>query len=260
MSPECTAIHERGYVVLEAEYSERELVEIRSLMRDAWLRAGGPRAGGAFGFVMHPLLASAPEMARFFSRPRVLSLLAELFGEQPRLVHNGGLWSDSSRHFTPWHYHRSSQDEALVWDLGRSERPERITRVLANVYVDGSTPELGELLVSPRGVGDTLAPPELGRDHEWKRQEVVRCPPGSVVIFDQSLFHAARPARTDAPRRIFGGHYQGWSEPQPHREDNAGDLPEIAAALAADPALRALVRRPGALEQKALADSAALTC
>ncbi|MBA2479432.1 MAG: hypothetical protein H0V44_02120 [Planctomycetes bacterium] len=243
MSPECTDIHERGYVVLERVYDERELTDIHAIMRDAWQRAGAPRPGGHFGFIMHPLFAAAPDMAAYVPRPRVIGLLAELFGEQPRLAHNGGLMSDVSRSFTPWHYHRSDAcDDALVWDLARRDRPERITRVLANVYVDGSTPERGELLVSPRRFDDPLAPSDVDRDREWSCQEVVRCAPGSIVVFDQSLFHAARPARTDAPRRIFGGHYQGWSESPPHREDNAADLPGVSAALTAEPMLRALVR------------------
>ena len=136
MSPECAAIHERGFVVLESEYAEHELVEIRSIFDDAWRRAGGPERSNTFGFVMHPLLAYAPAMAPFYSRPRVLSLLAEIFAEQPRLAHNGGLWSNGARPFTYWHHHRSNQDEARDELLASHHCPERITRVLANVYID----------------------------------------------------------------------------------------------------------------------------
>ncbi|HYE07412.1 MAG TPA: hypothetical protein VEL07_17990 [Planctomycetota bacterium] len=243
MHPACHSLREHGFAVLVSEFDAGELALIRAIVADAWRRAGSPPRGGEFGFVMHPLIAYAPEMARFYERPRVIAVLRDLFGEEPRLVHNGGLWSDGSRSFTRWHHHRDdSGDDRDGEAAGSGGLQARIDRVLANVYVDGATPELGELLVWPRRVDDPLAGPGFPSDREWAGQEVVRCPPGSVVIFDQSLHHAARPARVDASRLIFGGHYQPWSRQAAHREDNAADLPEIREEIDRSAILRALVR------------------
>lgn len=245
MTPACTTLHDQGYVVLEAVYTAHELDEIRAILHQAWQQAGKPGTGGHFGFVMHPLLRWAPEMAIYYARSPVIELLHELFGEPPRLAHNGGLWSDAARSFTPWHYHRTdSEDASTVWNPRRTQRQERISRVLANAYVDGSNSTLGELLVFPRRVGDPLAPPFLDPYQEWPGQEIVSCEPGSVVVFDQSLFHAARPARVTGYRRLFGGHYTGWSEREVHREDNPAAIPDIRATWREHAGLRALTVPP----------------
>src|SRR4029077_15137170 len=101
--------------------------------------AGRPSRGGTFGFIMHPLLKYAPEIARFYANPTVIAALRDVLQDAPRLAHSGGLMSDSSRKFTRWHYHRSDIiDEKAVWNLNCDERPNGIERVLGNVYIDGS--------------------------------------------------------------------------------------------------------------------------
>src|SRR5579862_2815755 len=156
------SVMEKGYFILEAVYDERDCREIREIFERAWNDAGRPSKGGTFGFVMHPMLKYAPEMARFYANRTVIETLRDVFQDAPRLAHSGGLMSDSSRKFTDWHYHRSDiVDEKTVWNLERDERPAEIERVLGNVYVDGSSDEMGPLLLYPRRVNDRLAPPYL---------------------------------------------------------------------------------------------------
>ncbi|HYF51386.1 MAG TPA: hypothetical protein VEJ63_18370 [Planctomycetota bacterium] len=236
-------VEQRGYTILEAAYSSAECRHIRDIFESAWRRAECRSRGGRFGFVMHPLLRYAPEMAPFYARRDVISVLREVLGDEVRLAHSGGLFSDESRQFTEWHYHRTDMGSDKVWDLKRTEPPARVERVLANVYVDGSNPDVGELLLYPRRISDPLAPPTLARTGDWPNQIVVTCPPGSIVIFDQHVFHAARPSRGACARRIFGGHYQGWSNPAPHREDNASDH-EGLEVYKVDPVLRGLLQQP----------------
>jgi len=237
---------ENGYHVLEAVYTEDEFREIRDIFHRAWIETGRPGMGGTFGFVMHPLLKYAPEMARFYANQTVIEALRDVLRDEPRLAHSGGLMSDASRKFTEWHYHRSDiVDEKLVWNLHRNERPAGIERVLGNVYIDGSNDDMGPLLLYPRRANDRLAPPYLDRHSDWPGQTVVHCPPGSMLIFEQSVFHAARSAKAGLTRRLFGGHYQGWSNPVPHREDNQFCGENLLAFKEKYPEFRALVERAG---------------
>jgi hypothetical protein len=235
------SVLEKGYCILESVYSERDCAEMREIFQRAWSAAGRPGQGGTFGFVMHPLLKYAPEMARFYANPVVIDALRDVLQDAPRLAHSGGLMSDATRNFTEWHYHRSDiVDEKVVWNLNRAERPNGIERVLGNVYIDGSSDEMGPLLLYPRRAGERLAPPFLDKFSDWPGQVVVHCAPGSMLIFDQSVFHAARSAKAGLTRRIFGGHYQGWNNPAPHREDNLSGG-ESFLSLKAAPLFRSLI-------------------
>ena len=241
------SVLEKGYYILERVYNEQDCREIRAIFQDAWHRTGRPDMGGTFGFVMHPLLKYAPEMARFYANPDVLDTLRDVLDDDARLAHSGGLMSDTSRKFTEWHYHRSDiVDEKKVWNLNRDERPSAIERVLGNVYIDGSNDELGPLLLYPRRVDDRLAPPYLDRFSDWPGQTVVYCPPGSMLIFEHSVFHAARCAKLGSTRRLFGGHYQGWNNPAPHREDNYFAGESLLPFKEKYPAFKALIERDGA--------------
>ena len=139
------------------------------------------------------------------------------------LAHSGALLMDETREFCRWHNHDGEDlDAAATWSLGRSKALGFVDRLLCNVYVDGSTDENGPLVVWPRKLADPWAPPTLQQDGDWEGQTVVRMPPGSAVVFDQALFHSARPPTARSVRRyIFGGHYTGWHNRRRHREDNA---------------------------------------
>ena len=243
MSTPREQVLEKGYTILEAVYSTRDCAEIRDIFRRCWERAGSPGTGGSFGFVMHPALKYAPELARFYNRADVVAALRNVFQDEPRLAHSGGLMSDSSRKFTEWHYHRSDIVDASAWNPNRTDRPADIERVLGNIYIDGSNDEMGPLLLHPRRIDDVLAPPYQERFGDWPGQNVIQCPPGSMVIFDQNVWHAARPAKCSKLRHLFGGHYQGWSNLTPHREDNSYDGEELRPFKEKYPLFRVLVER-----------------
>ncbi len=235
-----TEVAERGYVVLESVFGAAECAEIGALMAEA-ARAIGDPGTGEFGLVLHPLLDLAPRMAPFYANPEVIGAVRAALGADPRLAHSGGLIGGIARVFTGWHYHRSDAIDEAAWSLDPSRRGDGVRHVLANVYLDGSDDDLGPLLVVPRDAHDPLAPPSQDRRSEWPSQIALRVPPGSVVVFDQSVWHAARAARVDRPRRLFGGHYQPWCDPTPHREDQCHDLARLEPWLRALPDLERLL-------------------
>ena len=105
------------------------------------------------------------------------------------------------------------------------ENPER---VLCNIYVDGSSSHIGPLIVLPRGLNDSVeAKGDVGA--EWEGQMEVVVPPGSAVIFDTAVWHCSKRGSSSELRHLWGGHYQGWSNPTPHPEDNTAPNPTVAA-------------------------------
>ena len=238
------AMTRRGYVIVPALWDAAECERMRRALHELWQTMGAGDTGGEFGFIFHPVLPRLPILAELYARSEIQDLVGAILQDEPRLAHNGALLSDRRRRFTSWHYHRPDSTEPCVWDLARAQRPRRIERVLAQVYVDGSNAETGELLLLARAVDDPLAPPRRDAGVEWPEQTVITCPPGSLVIFDQSVFHAARGSQSDRPRHLIGGHYQGWSNPTPHREDNVALTRGLTGTLIDHPGLVPLVLPP----------------
>lgn len=229
MHPKVADLYAHGYCVLESVYDENECRQIRQILTDAWQRAGEPPMGGRFGFVMHPLLEYAPEMAPYYLKTEILELLALVLQDEVQLSHSGALICDETRDFCDWHYHLNSEhrSEEVMWNLDRQDHLDYFARVLCNIYLDGSNDDVGPLIVSPRRLTDPWAPASLERLGDWPGQTIVHCPPGSAVIFDIALFHAARPPQKPGRRFLWGGHYQGRHNTTPHREDNRYDGPEL---------------------------------
>jgi hypothetical protein len=236
-------LHEQGYALLPAVYAQDELVALRAAL-DAATPADAD-VDGPFGHILHPLLAHAPALGPALVEGGgacVLAALAEIFPRGFRLTHTGGLISGGARPFTPWHCHVPQlMDDPAIWDLHRRQRGRGIRRALTLTYVDGSLPALGTLVVIPRRADDPLAPPALERTGPWPGQRAIVAPPGSVVILDSQVFHAALPAAGHGRRRIFGGHWQDAEDPTAHREDQAMPWPENPSLSAAVRHLRARV-------------------
>jgi len=229
-------VSERGYCVIESVYDDRECEQMRVIFKASCDQKGGfSQEQPAMGF--HPLLKWGPEMAPFFAKPIVVDTMAEVFGDDVRLAHSGAAVSNNALVepiISQWHIH-------YTWQIPpaglQRDKPER---VLCNVYVDGSGPEVGPLIVLPRKLNDSVE--ALGDvDTDWEGQVEVVAPPGSAVIFDTAVWHCSRRGSSGGLRHLWGGHYQGWSNPTPHPEDNTADNPTLAAHKAERPVLRRLL-------------------
>ncbi len=233
-------VTERGYCVLESVYNEDECEQLGTIFKRLCEKKGGFSAEQpTIGF--HPLLEWGPEMAPFFSKSIVVDAMAEVFQDDVRLAHSGAAVINNALVepiLTRWHVH-------YAWEISptglQRDRPER---VLCNIYVDGSSREIGPLTVLPRRLNDSLdAKGEV--DAAWEGQAEVFVPPGSAVIFDTAVWHCSKRGSSGSLRHLWGGHYQGWGNPTPHPEDNTADSPVITAHKNQLPVLRGLLDGPG---------------
>ena len=211
-------VYDRGYCVLEGFFSTEIRDEIIQTLYQVWIDAGQPSMGGRFGYVLHPVLEFASDLAPFYAQSEIVDLLAEILQDEVRLAHNGAILCDETRSFCDWHCHLNG-DRFNRW-YPKPETQHSVDRLLCNVYLHGSSSAMGELLVYPRKITDSWDTPFDDLLTEWQGQKIVTCPPGSVVIFDTALFHAARRPTELGHRYIWGGHYQGKNNLTRHREDN----------------------------------------
>jgi hypothetical protein len=238
LNPETTRskFHECGYCVLEAVYDAQECEEMRKVLDACWADNGSPKMEG-FGFAIHPLFVKAPGMAPFFGKQVVIDTMAEVFGDAPRLAHAGArLSNENSSERISWHNHYS-------WDSETVLDRQRVERVLANIYPDG-TAAAGNLIVLPRGINDPIEPAG-DTNEDWPGQVIVEAPAGSAIIFGTALWHSARRGTQSGVRHLFGGHYQAWNCDRPHPEDNPTNVREIERFKAESLALRGLLEPAG---------------
>lgn len=229
-------LNTRGFTFLPSLYDAAECAEMRRILDDYWMSQGSPSlAGGAFGFTIHPMMTRVPDMAPFLDRAEPIEILAGALQDEVRLVHLGARISGpQSVARLPWHNHYS-------WDTGNLAGRDRIERLLIGIYADGTQEESGPLIALPRGLNDELGAPLGDESQAWPGEQKVEMPPGSVAIFDTALWHAAARGTGGKSRRLWGAHFQGWSDARTHPEDNAVDAPEIAAHKAAHPRLKRLI-------------------
>ena len=211
-------VFDTGYCVLEGFFGQQAREQIVSVLQQVWTDAECPSMGGVFGFVLHPLLKFAPELAPFYAQAEIIDLMAEVLQDEVRLAHSGAILCDETRSFCHWHCHLNG-DRFNQWYPKRKNH-HGVDRLLCNVYLHGSDQATGELLVWPRKTTDSWQKAFDDLLNEWNGQAVVACPPGSAVIFDTALFHAARRPTQAGHRYIWGGHYQGKNNLTSHREDN----------------------------------------
>ena len=232
-------VAERGYCLIESVCDEKECDQIRTIFKGLCDKRGGFSAEQpTIGF--HPLLELGPEMAPFFVKSILVDAMEEVLQDDVRLAHTGAaVFSNAPTQpiLTSWHVH-------YAWEIPptglQRENPERI---LCGIYVDGSDREIGPLIVLPRRLNDSVDAKGDG-EAVWEGEEEVVMSPGSAVIFDTAVWHCSRHGTGGTQRHIWGGHYQGWSNPTPHPEDNTADNPIVNEHRDKLPLLRAMLDGP----------------
>jgi hypothetical protein len=174
---------------------------------------GSDTAATAAGFAVRQILKTRPELAPILLDETMVAVLRETLGADMVLELAGGLISDASRPFFKWHNHIGGIEDHL-WekrsDYPRNGEPQR---VLALVYLQPLTPSFGSLLVLPRKPTDPVAAPAALDARHWDGQVVVEAPAGSVVLVEQSTWHAALTQTTDVLRMFIGLYFAAASAP-----------------------------------------------
>ena len=212
-------IQERGFCSLDALFSPSECADMRKGLQGYWREQGAPPMKG-FGFNIHPMQPKLPELGRHLVHPAIMEVLREAFNEDAKILHVGARMSDEHCDAAiGWHIHYS-------WDASNIPARRRCERLLAGIYVDGSSTEMGPLTAIPRRINDPIGEQPDGND---AREIHVEAPPGSVVIFDTALWHRAKRGSQSGVRHLFGAHYQPKSNMRPHPEDN--DVCDLNTAM-----------------------------
>ncbi|MDQ2730972.1 MAG: phytanoyl-CoA dioxygenase family protein [Armatimonadota bacterium] len=238
-------VHEQGFCVLESLLGPDECRTIKGLLDSYWERRGRPSLQN-FGLGIHPALEQIPELASFYANRGVIETIAHILDDEVRLTHTGSRLSEESSPgegpslSIDWHNH-------YAWDRSGVPGRKRVERGLGGVYLDGSNEDVGPLIVLPRKYNNPLDGGEGLTTADWPGQVPVEVPPGSVVIFDTALWHTARRGNRPGIRHLLGAHYQGWSNPRPHPEDNVTGSPAVEAAMEEYPALRGLLAPPAGM-------------
>ena len=104
--------------------------------------------------------------------------MEEVLQDDVRLSHSGAAVFDNAHtnpNLTNWHVH-------YAWDIPDGGLQREISeRILCNIYVDGSSLDVGPLIVLPRQLNESVD----GKDDvsvDWEGQDVVEVPPGAAVI------------------------------------------------------------------------------
>ncbi|MBW2463492.1 MAG: phytanoyl-CoA dioxygenase family protein [Deltaproteobacteria bacterium] len=209
------ALRERGFTVLPALYREEDVQAVRACLHDLHRSMESPLAGGAprpgvevspAGMVFHRLAAERPDIVPRLLHPNAVEVVRGLLGDDMVLELLAGVVSDHHRPFFEWHTHVGGVDDESTGynrEFPTFTTSERVTMLH---YVEGLTDDNGPLLVLPRRVDEATEAPHPTSQEQWPGQVELLCPPGSVVILEQSTWHAACRRKTPGIR-LYTGFY-----------------------------------------------------
>ncbi|PRP97468.1 hypothetical protein ENSA5_33610 [Enhygromyxa salina] len=245
---------ERSFAVLPGHYGPAKVGRIRAALERIYHRLDDPplwsneprwlnddlEVSGT-GVVIHKLLSFDPELHRDILEPDVIEIIRGALGPDMHLEFAGAVVTNYTRPFFKWHNHVGGIDDERYRRLGLRPAIEKPERVAMIVYLDEMGPETGQLLIHPERVSGAAGPPEPVDKLRWDGQFEVVGPPGTVVMIDQTTWHAALPRTIDHELRFFFGLWFAAScVAKTERVDES--LFEIDSP---DPLLQSLLPRPG---------------
>jgi len=193
------------------------------------------------GLALYGLLAFAPELAPDLFRPEALAVLEAILGPRMHLELVGAVLSDETRPFTEWESHAGGIDDERWRKSGRRPRRPSIVRMVHFLFVD-PIPASGPWQVIPRAVGDPVEPGGDIHDPDWPGAVAITATAGSVLLLEESVWHAVRPLSVPGRRRFVGSYFASPAAEVPIGRDRSLD----ALAEAGDSALQPLLaHRPG---------------
>ncbi len=217
-------VRRRGYAFLDGLYDPAELAELAATLdalrarfgadaltarEPVWLADNVEVAGP--GLAIYQLLGFAPAMAPRLFKPDAIAVVRELLGEDMHLELVGGVLSDETRPFTEWENHLGGIDDERWRRQGKRPRNTRINRVLHFVFLEPLDEDSGPWRVLPRSVGDPVDPPAPTRELDWPGVDSLSCDAGSVLLLEESVWHAVVPRQLPGIRRFIGAVFSSAS-------------------------------------------------
>ena len=251
---EVEQLRARGFVTFEGLFDAERAAGFGAQLVQMWRELGEPTllsredihlAPGVHvspvGLTWAGIVERVPGLAELLLNPRLLALFETLLGPGFELEYGAGVMSDRSRGFFFWHHHVGGIDADDVRHSKVYPTFDRVERLGCTLYASPLDDRDGVMLVWPRAVVDSTAPPYPPAPAPWPGATELRVNTGSVVVFDQGTWHAVTPMQRGGHRAFFG-FFVRRAGLGPFKRVDAG----CAAALARDPALaRAYARAEG---------------
>lgn len=236
----------QGFVVVPARVPEAVARECSAALQATWEACGEPAlyarddvrhqedvVVSPVGFTLSEILSHAPSLAEVLVDPALLSLFHELLGPKLELEMGAAIRSDHTRPFFFWHNHLGGIDGEDYRHAETLPQPTQAERIACTLYLSPLDEDHGTMLLRPRGYLDPPAHPAGDIQMPWPGAVELRVEVGSVLVLDQSTWHAVTPMKV-AGTREFAGFFIRRRGVTAVRED-----PSIRPALHANPRLRA---------------------
>ncbi|MFO7562674.1 MAG: hypothetical protein R6X02_08510 [Enhygromyxa sp.] len=246
-------LREQGFTCLPGLLPSETTAEFAAALRAQWERLGQPGLYSREDIWLEPgvhvspvgmtcagILGRVPGTAAVLLRPELLGLFEAILGPGFELELGAGIVSDHTRPFFFWHHHVGGIDGEDFRGRPYSDAV-RAERVVCTLYCSPVDDEHGTMLVWPRAITDSVAPPFTPSSEPWPGATAVQAPVGTVIVFDQGTWHAVTPMTRTGQRYFVGFFVRRAGLPPTVRRDET-----IAAALARDPALASAYGQPGA--------------
>lgn len=182
------------------------------------------------GLVFFELLGWAPHLAPMLLDPWALQVVRAILGDAARMELVGGVMTDHTRPFFEWHNHVGGPDDEAIRTQGggvpTSTRPQRLSYL---IYLDDVTEANGPMLVLPGRPTDAFEAPEPRDRPRWQGDMVVTLDAGSVLLIDETTWHAVPQRRDPGPRRWVGAYFAAGHVPPAEFLDST--LPDIDEPL-----------------------------
>jgi hypothetical protein len=174
------------------------------------------------GLVFKRLLSRRSALAEQILAAGPAAVVREVLGSDARVEQVGGVLTDHTRPFYPWHHHVGGPDDTFLRKAGLQvavePKPRRLSYLL---YLDAVTEQDGPLLILPTPAGQPRPAQGGITDPQWPDACAVTFPAGSVVLLDERTWHAVPQRTTPGPRRWIGMHVAAAAVPVAAHQDNA---------------------------------------
>lgn len=226
-------IREQGYTVFERVYDEAWVDAVRGEIVAHYEALGAPTPWSQdsrevaedvvvcmAGLSVRSLLRALPHRAHGLLNPRAVECMRRVLGPQMYMEVAGWIVSDHHRPFFDWHVHIHGQDDSYHLERGCWPRLSSVRRLMTLLYLEDLGGDHGTFLVYPRKEGDPAEPPFEREAHAWPGQVELALPRGSLLVVDQSTWHAVRRQLDDELRIWIGctfasptAHRANWFDP-----------------------------------------------